>query len=134
MNSNLEALGFTLAFFALETHMPVAYQHVTLHCNITPTISWVQKLSVKLERAACLIRILAIRMKIARTLLLLLLSIASVANAKSDYASRHFFYKSDRSLDTIHFIQTFNSLFPSMQDYKLKTLLIKLQSKATSEM
>ena len=92
-NSNLEAFRFICAFLILEYHIDTKHLHVALYYNKIPTASWVRMLSAKLSRAAQLMRVLALCMKVAKISSIVSLSIVGDNNRRSDYASRKFFKK-----------------------------------------
>ena len=51
-NLDYKALGFVTAVLILEEYVNVRHKHITLYCNNTSTVSWVQKLLSKSKQAA----------------------------------------------------------------------------------
>ena len=92
------------------------------------------KLSAKSAHAARLMRVLAIRMKVAQTPLILSLLVAGDYNGKSDYASRIFFLAAEGTPCLKTFTKSFNKIFTSAQDYEVKRLPSSKAKKLMSEM
>ena len=114
-NSDLECAGTLLLWLVMERVVPdLKEKHVALLNDNSPTISWLTKLtSSNSQTAAALLRILAMRLKLAKASPLIPMHIAGEQNAISDIPSRSFGGKAQWNCKTDReFLTLFDSTFP----------------------
>ena len=117
-NSDLECAGALLLWLVIERVVPnLAGKHVALLNDNSPTVSWLTRLtSTRSRTAAALLRILSMRLKLARASPLIPMHIAGEQNAISDIPSRSFGGKAKWHCKTDReFLTLFNSTFPLPQ-------------------
>ena len=114
-NSDLECAGALLLWLVCEQVVPrLEDSHIGLLNDNSPTVSWVKRLtSTRSQTAAALIRVLSLRLRLAKASPLIPMHIPGPQNAISDIPSRSFgkhvkwHFKTDNDLLTF-----FNQHFP----------------------
>ena len=79
-SSDYESLDFVMEFLVLEQHVNVRHKNIALCCD--NMVSWVRRLSEKSIRAARLMWVLALRMKVNQTSPIVSLSVAGKETRK----------------------------------------------------
>ena len=114
--SDLECAGLLILWFVMEQVAPsLALKHFALLNDNTPTtVSWGKKLNTsKSKTAAALLRVLALRLKMAKASPLIPMHIPGEENGLSDIPSRSFGGKAKWHCKTDdEFLTLFNNSFP----------------------
>ena len=131
--SDCEALALVTGLLIAVLVCNLKEKSIALFCDNTPTVGWVRRLAAKSQRAARLMRILAIIIHIAGVTPLISLSIAGSDNKEADYTTRHM-KVNNRFLTDYEFLTNFNHAFPHSQGYNLVNLSPKLTCKLMNEM
>ena len=117
-NSDLECAGKLFLWLVIECCVPdLAGKHIALLSDNTPTVSWVTKMTSKKSAvAAAYLRILAVRLKLARASPLIPMHIPGEENGITDIPSRSFGRIAKWDCDTDEkFLTLFNKNFPLPQ-------------------
>ena len=114
-NSDLECAGGLLLWLVMEQVVPsLENRHVALLNDNSPTISWLQKMNSRHSKtAAAILRVLSMRLRLARASPLIAMHIAGEENSISDIPSRSFGGKAKwhcKSDD--EFLTLFDAQFP----------------------
>jgi hypothetical protein len=118
-NSDLELAGVLVAWFVLESCVPMRYATATLFSDNTPTVSWTQSLMSRSEHptSARLLRALAMRARTLESQVPTVPHWAGKNNRPADAASRSFDVKDPHfSLTDANFLTLFHASFPLSQD------------------
>ena len=113
--SDLECAGLLLLWLVIEQVAPeLACKHFAVLNDNAPTVSWAKKLNASKSRtAAALLRVLALRMKLAGTSPLIPMHIPGEENGLSDVPSRSFGGKAKwHCKNDDEFLTLFNKTFP----------------------
>jgi hypothetical protein len=117
-NSDLEMAGVLVAWFVLESCVPLRHTSATVFSDNSPTVSWTNKLISRSENptSSRLLRALAMRARSLETQVPVVPHWAGKDNRPADAAS-HSFDMSDKhySLDDAHFLTLFSLSFPLPQ-------------------
>jgi hypothetical protein len=114
-NSDLEMAGLLILWLVIECVVPdLDSKHVALLNDNAPTISWATKMTSKNSAcAAALLRVLSMRLKLARVSPLIPMHIPGVQNAISDIPSRSFGRKAKwHCKSDSDFLKMFSQKFP----------------------
>ena len=114
-NSDLECAGGLLLWLVIEQVVPcLNNKHVGLLNDNSPTISWLQRMNSRHSKtAAAILRVLAMRLRLAKASPIIPMHIPGVENAISDIPSRSFGKKVEWHCNTdSEFLTLFNQKFP----------------------
>ena len=131
--SDAEALGLVAGLLVAIVFLNLSEKSIALFCDNTPTVGWVRRLASRSKRAARLMRILAILIKIANITPLITLSIEGSLNDEANYTTRYM-CKDGKLLSNTDFLTNFNYKFSIKQGYDLARLSPKLTSKLIHEL
>ena len=136
-NSDLECAGGLLLWLVIEHVLPTLQdRHVALLNDNSPTVSWLRRMNSRHSKtAAAILRVLSVRLKLARASPLIPMHIPGPENSISDIPSRSFGRKVKwYCKDDDDFLTMFNEKFPlpSQNSWSLFQIPKKLSSRVIS--